>query len=117
MTAQQPTDVPHVGTVLAPGAIGDRGMPAKAPDPSHQLGPRKPKSELRHWSTYTSVGDWYTDHRGYVPIQMAAGISRTMKERGLTFREAYALLLRRGTIIHVDPADDDIPAESVERGR
>ena len=25
MTAQQPTDVPHVGTVLPPGAIGDTG--------------------------------------------------------------------------------------------
>lgn len=26
MTAQQPTDDPHVGTVLPPGAMGDRGM-------------------------------------------------------------------------------------------
>jgi hypothetical protein len=31
MTAQQPTDVPHVGTVLLPGAIGDEAM---APRPT-----------------------------------------------------------------------------------
>jgi len=69
-------------------------MSTNEPDLGPGLGPRKPRAELRHWSTYTSVGEWYTDHRGYVPIQMAAGISRTMKERGVN--------VPRG--VHVSPA-------------
>ncbi len=92
-------------------------MTTNEPELGPGLGPRKPQAELRHWSTYTSVGEWYTDHRGYVPIQMAAGISRTMKERGMTFREAYTYLLHRRVIIHVDPADDAVPAESAEERR
>lgn len=75
---------------------------------------RKPKSELRHWSTYASVGEWFDHYRGYVPIQMAVALSRGMRDNpGMTFREAYARLLRAGAIIHVDPADDALPAELV----
>ena len=92
-------------------------MSTHEPDLGPGLGPRKPRAELRHWSTYTSVGEWYADHRGYVPIQMAAGISRTMKERRMTFREAYEYLLRRRAIIHIDPADDAIPAVPAEEDR
>ena len=95
----------------------DRGMSTRKPDRSHEVGPRRPRSALRHWSTYATVGEWFDDYRGYVPIQMAAGISRTMKERGLTFREAYTLLVSRGAIIHINPSDDDVPAESMAEGR
>lgn len=78
---------------------------------------RKPASELRHWSTYTSVGEWFADYHGYVPIQMAAGLSRVMHDNpDMTFAEAYARLLCAGAIIHVDPADDDLPAEPKRSG-
>ena len=63
-TAQQPTDVPHVGTVVLPGAIGDEAMTTNEPELGPGLGPRKPHAQLRHWSTYTSVGEWYADYRG-----------------------------------------------------
>ena len=73
------------------------------------LGPRKPRAELRHWSTYTSVGEWYADYRGYVPIQQAAALGRLTRDGTMSFRDAYRLLLRRGAIIHLDPADDVEP--------
>ena len=67
---------------------------------------RKPKSELRDWSTYATVGEWFDDYHGYVPIQMAAGLSRLMRTHiELTFPEAYATLLHAGTIIELQPDD------------
>jgi hypothetical protein len=109
VTAQQPTDGPHVGTVLLPGAIGDEAMATNEPELGPGLGPRKPRAGLRHWSTYTSVGAWYADYRGYVPILQAAALSR-LTRGGMSFRDAYRLLLQRGAIIHLDPADDTEPA-------
>lgn len=73
--------------------------------------PRKPRSALRHWSTYVSVSEWYADYHGYVPVQIAAALDRVVREHGRSFAEAYALLLRRGAIIHIDPEDDEIPPE------
>ena len=71
---------------------------------------RRPKSELRHWSTYSSVGVWFTHYRGYVPIQMAVALSRVLRDHpGMTFADAYARLLHAGAIIHLDPADDALP--------
>jgi hypothetical protein len=76
---------------------------------------RKPKSVLRHWSTYASVGDWFDHYRGYVPIQMAVGLGRVLHDHpGMTFPDAYAGLLHVGAIIHLDPADDALPADLVE---
>jgi hypothetical protein len=75
---------------------------------------RKPRAELRHWSTYTSVTLWWDDHRGYVPVQMAAAIDRVMRTEGLSFPDAYRLLLRAGKIIHIDPADDIEPPAAGE---
>ena len=75
-----------------------------------ELGPglrrRKPRTELRHWSTYTTVGEWWDDYIGYVPIHQAAGLDRLIRVNGLSFPDAYRQLLRRGAIIHLDPADD-----------
>ena len=48
-------------------------MTTNEPELGPGLGPRKPRTELRHWSTYTSVGAWYADYRGYVPIQQGHG--------------------------------------------
>jgi hypothetical protein len=72
-------------------------------DPSvRSLPTRKPKDRLRPWSTYGSAGEYYADYRGYVPIQMMIGISQVMRERGVTFVEAYRLLLEAGAIIEID---------------
>jgi hypothetical protein len=66
---------------------------------------RKPKSELRHWSTYASVGEWYDDYHGYVPSMMAVGLSQLMrKQPELTFPQAYASLLGAGRIIELHGA-------------
>jgi hypothetical protein len=61
-------------------------------------------------STYTSVGAWYADYRGYVPIQQAAALGWLTRHGTVSFRDAYRLLLKRGAIIHIDPADDAEPA-------
>ena len=70
---------------------------------------RKPRSELRHWSTYATVSEWFRDYHGYVPIQMAAGLDRLMRDTGKSFPEAYRTLVGKGRIIHIDPADDREP--------
>ena len=76
---------------------------------------RKPKSELRHWSTYATVGEWFDDYHGYVPIEMAAGLSRLMRKRPeLTFPEAYAALLHAGAIIELH--DDQVGGKDSEVG-
>lgn len=72
-------------------------MATNEPELGPGLGSRKPRSELRHWSTYTSVGKWYTDSRGYVPIEQAAALDRLTRDGAMSFRDAYRLLLRRGT--------------------
>ena len=67
---------------------------------------RKPREQLRRWSTYATVGEWFTDYAGYVPIQIPAAISRLIRNTGMSFPDAYRTLLKRGAIIHLDPADD-----------
>ncbi len=84
-------------------------MSTNEPELDPGLGPRTPRAELRHWSAYTSVGEWYANHRGYVPIQQAAALDRLTRDDAMSFRDAYRLLLRRGAIIHLDPADDVEP--------
>jgi hypothetical protein len=84
---------------------------------------RKPESELRHWSTYTSVSAWFADYHGRVPWQMAAALGRRMDENpGLTFPEAYAAMRRSGAIIELE-ADEEprcvicgAPVEPAEDG-
>ena len=69
------------------------------------------RPKLPHWSSYDSVKAWYGDDRGYVPIQIAHGLSEVMKKQGLSSREAYRELVDRGAIIHIDPADDGEPED------
>jgi hypothetical protein len=45
---------------------------------------------------YESVSDWFTDHRGHVPIQAVAGLDRHIKATGSTFAEAFAALSGKG---------------------
>jgi len=75
---------------------------------------RKPESELRHWSTYDTVGEWFADHHGYVPIQMAAGIDQLMRRTGCTFVEAYGRLVTAGKIIHVREVPAAAPDANLE---
>ena len=55
---------------------------------------------------YESVGDWYADHRGRVPVVMAWKLSEFQHEHGGTFAEAFQAFLDRGAIILIeeDPA-------------
>jgi len=39
-------------------------MTTNEPELGPGLGPRKPHAQLRRWSTYISVGEWYADYRG-----------------------------------------------------
>ena len=41
---------------------------------------------------YASVGDWYDEHHGRVPIQAAAGLDRYIRLHGCTFAEAFKAL-------------------------
>jgi hypothetical protein len=82
-----------------------RGVPGR-PRPTTSLPAKKPRSELRHWSTYNSAGEYWDDYRGYVPLPMMVGISSVMRTHGMTFQEAFAALLRAGAIVHVDPEDE-----------
>ena len=53
--------------------------------------------------TYTSVSDCFTDHRGRVPIQTAAGLDRYIKATGATSAEAFSTLIgERGPIILIE---------------
>ena len=54
-------------------------------------------------SRFRTVGEWYREFHGRVPIQMAAGLDRIMREEGVTFPRAYELAVERGQVIHVDP--------------
>jgi len=57
------------------------------------------RSRQRPWGTYTTVGEWFRDYQGFVPIQLAAGLDRYMRNHDVTFREAYRALLKSGAII------------------
>jgi hypothetical protein len=74
---------------------------------------RKREAQLRHWSSYRSVGEWYDEYHGHVPIQMAVGLSRPMRRHpDLTFPEAYIHLIPARTIIELDPNGFDDPVST-----
>jgi hypothetical protein len=84
---------------------------------------RRDRRTLRHWSTYRSVGEWFTDYHGRIPWQMAAALERRMDENpGMTFPEAYAAMRRSGAIIELVPDDEPrcvicgAPVEPAEDG-
>lgn len=70
------------------------------------------RARLRDPLTYESVGEWYADYRGFVPIQMAHGLSRAMKELDLSFPAAYRLLRNGRAISEVLPTTP-APADQV----
>jgi hypothetical protein len=71
-------------------------------DPGPVNDGRKPRHELRDPLTDSSVGEWFSDYRGYVPIQMAHALDQYVKRTGATFAEAYAALRSAGAIIELD---------------
>ncbi|MFN8520149.1 MAG: hypothetical protein U0667_12315 [Chloroflexota bacterium] len=58
--------------------------------------------------TYATVSEWWADYHGFVPIQMAQGLSQLTKQ-GMPFGEAYLKLLDAGRIIELDPLRPDSP--------
>jgi len=62
------------------------------------------RARLRDPHAYATVGEWYADYAGFVPIQAAQALSRVMRQRGLTFRAAYDLLCDAGAVVELDEA-------------
>jgi hypothetical protein len=48
------------------------------------------------------------------PDPAGAALGRLTRDGSLSFRDAFRLLLKRGAIIHLDPADDVEPGTSPE---
>ena len=66
--------------------------------------------------TYETVGEWWSDYQGFVPIQMAAGLAGLMKD-GMSFHDAYLFLLGKGAIIEIEPPDRSDPDNPRMRAR
>ena len=64
---------------------------------------------------YDSVGAWFEDHHGRVPIQAAAGLDRYIRDHGCTFAEAFAVMTNGGPIILIEPASTSESAPAVRR--
>ena len=60
------------------------------------------RARQRDPHAYATVGEWYADYAGFVPIQMAQALSRVMRQRGLAFGAAYDLLHDAGAIVELD---------------
>ena len=56
-------------------------------------------------SKYKTVGEWYAEHRGRVPVQMAAALEKLMRDEGLTFPDAYVKLVAADRIVEIDEAN------------
>lgn len=72
------------------------------------------RARLRDPLTYATVGEWYADYHGLVPIQMAHALSRVMATRGVSFPEAYRLLRDAGAIVEL-PAPGATPPRARAR--
>lgn len=62
------------------------------------------RAALRPPETYTTVGDWFSDYHGFVPVTMAHALSQVIEREHIPFAEAYARLVARGSIIEIDDA-------------
>ena len=71
---------------------------------------------LRDPHTYSDITEWWADYRGFVPIQMAHGLSQVMKQRGLTFPEAWDLLVGHGAIVVIEYPDDPPKEQPAQAG-
>jgi hypothetical protein len=62
---------------------------------------------------YATVGEWYEAHQGRVPIQAAHALSRLVKERNMSFADAFRILVGRGALILIEDEAEDEAAHSV----
>jgi hypothetical protein len=62
---------------------------------------------------YASVGEWYEAHRGRVPIQAAAALSRLVRERQMSFADAFWALVDRGALILIEDDAENEAAHTV----
>ncbi len=74
------------------------------------------RARLRDPLTYGSVSEWFADYRGFVPIQMAKGLSDVMRAHGITFAEAYRLLRDAGAIIEIEYPESGPDEREVDAG-
>ncbi len=58
--------------------------------------------------TYETVSEWWADYHGFVPIQMAQGLSELTRQ-GMPFGQAYLTLLGAGRIIEFESLRPDSP--------
>lgn len=72
--------------------------PISHPDPDREA--RRARQRLPE--SYDSVSAWYADYRGFVPIQMAHGLSQLTRS-GMSFHDAYLKLLGEGRIVEIEP--------------
>jgi hypothetical protein len=52
-------------------------------------------------SRFKSAAEFYETYRGRVPCMMMGALQRVMRERGLTFPEAWAHFRGKGAIIEI----------------
>jgi hypothetical protein len=62
---------------------------------------------------YSSVGEWYEAHQGRVPIQAAAALSRLVRERNMSFSDAFRSLIDAGALILIEGEAEDEAVHSV----
>jgi hypothetical protein len=62
---------------------------------------------------YASVGEWYEAHRGRVPIQAAQALSRLVRERHMSFADAFRTLVQAGALILIEDEAEEGPAHTV----
>jgi hypothetical protein len=108
----------HVARVRTRRTQVEQGRAYTRPVPDHRVPPAvlPPGHRCRVDDlTYTSVGDWFRDHVGHVPVQAAAGLDRYRKAHGCSFAEPFeALSGPGGPMALLDgrrPADDTEPGE------
>lgn len=51
---------------------------------------------------YTTLSEWYSENSKYYPVQIPAAIQRLMKSKGITFHEAYQILVENKSIIELN---------------
>jgi len=55
------------------------------------------------YKKYNTVGEWFKNEgHGKFPVQVPAAISKLQKEKGLSFPEAFEMLVDKKAIVFVD---------------
>lgn len=62
---------------------------------------------------YVSVGEWYAAHQGRVPIQAAQALSQLVRERQMSFADAFRTLVGAGALILIEGEAEDEAGHTV----